>query len=151
MSVCDGNCLWLIKTDVEGSVPVLIASPARVRGRLPLGLSKNLAVKSDPGLNPPRLMNTLLKTCLGLTSLHLRNGNSVAGTQGCLELWKRGHFHMSCVDTEMKLETCHCLRCGPKAGRKCNSVYIYLNKLLKKSLTFWLERLFWKELAFQKL
>ena len=86
-----------------------------------------------------------------LSSKGKRNGNSVAGTQGCLELWKRGHFHMSCVDTEMKLETCHCLRCGPKAGRKCNSVYIYLNKLLKKSLTFWLERLFWKELAFQKL
>lgn len=86
-----------------------------------------------------------------LSSKGKRNGNSVAGTQGCLELWRRGHFHMSCVDTEMKLETCHCLRCGPKAGRKCNSVYIYLNKLLKKSLTFWLERLFWKELAFQKL
>ena len=48
--------------------------------RWPLGLSKNLAVKSDPGLNHPRLMNTLLKTCLGLTSLHLRNGNSVIYT-----------------------------------------------------------------------
>ena len=67
------------------------------------------------------------------------------------KLCRRGHFHMSCVDTEMKLETFHCLKCGPKGGRKCSSVYIYLNKLLKKSLTFWLERLFWKELAFQKL
>lgn len=97
-------------------MPVLIASPARVRGRLPLGLSKNLAVKSDPGLNPPRLMNTLLKPCLGLTSLHLRNGNSVAYT--AVVNIKHGHINQVSLTNAPQYQSVSPLRSNPECVGK---------------------------------